>query len=143
MRSFLFTALFLLISSSTFANTTGKWTGWVYWSFQGSGTKCFSDLTLKETESVLHRVGGFFDCDLVTMEVNEQILDKVGNKLFLGEEEVGTFQDGTYQWREKYSSDVMIENTITVKGSNMDYAEKWIQSDGRDLYKIEGRFFKK
>ena len=140
MRSLFLAAIFLLSTSTAFANT--KWTGWVYWSFQGSGVKCLSNLRVNETETTFHRMGGFFDCDLVTMEVNEQILSKVNNKLLLDGVEVGTYENNTYKWTERYSQEVTIQNTIKINATNMDYHEKWIQADGRDLYNIEGRFFR-
>lgn len=143
MRYLLLILTSILLSTSAFATASGKWTGWVYWTFQGSGPKCLADLTLEETEGRLHRVGGFVDCDIVTMEINEEVLTKAEGKLFIDGKEVGTYSQNSFQWTERYSEEVVIENTITVNGTNMDYHEKWIQADGRELYDLQGRFFKK
>lgn len=142
MRSILTFIGALIFSVSAFANVSGKWKGWVYWSFQGHSTKCFSTLELEETANKLHRKGGAIECDFTRMDILEQIFTKVGPILTSEGTEVGTWSEDYFNWTEKYSDDVTIYNEISVKGNSMDYHEKWLHQSGKEIYDIKGRFFR-
>lgn len=143
MRSLLLFCYTLFFSTSSFADVTGAWNGWVYWNYQGSGSKCFSSLKLTETSQGLHRQGGKIECEFARMDISEQILAKVGSALSFENVEVGSWKDDSFEWTEKYSDTVYIENIISIKGNSMDYHEKWMHVSGREIYDIKGRFFRK
>lgn len=132
-----------LFATSVFADVTGNWTGWSDWTFQGQGPRCTSTLQMKESATELKRLGGVIDCGVVAMDMQDALLTKQDGKLFIDGEEVGSIQDDTYTWHERYNEDTMIYTTIIMKGHSMDYLEKWIQmSDNREIYDIKGRLFR-
>lgn len=142
MRSLLVLGFSLLLSIPCLADATGSWTGWVYWTFEGSGSKCFSSLKITETSDSFHREGGNIECDFSRMDLGDLMLQKVGDRLSLEGTEIGNWTENTYHWSEQYSETVYIKNEIIIKGNSMDYHEKWMHVDGREIYDIKGRFFR-
>ena len=143
MRSLLILAIAFTFSTKTIASVSGDWIGWVYWTFEGQGPKCYSDLKLTETVDKLHRQGGNIECDFARMDIIEQSLSKVGTSLMEDGRTVGQWSENHFVWTEEYSETVSIHNEITVKGNSMDYHEKWIHKDGGEIYDIKGRLFRK
>ncbi len=143
MRLLLVFCSALILSGPTFADVSGSWNGWVYWTYQGEGPKCFSSLKLTETSDRLHREGGNIECDFTRMDLSEQVLTKIGTLLRSDNEVVGAWSKDSFKWTEKYSDTVYIENEISVKGNSMDYHEKWMSVSGKEIYDIKGRFFRK
>lgn len=139
----LFAFFFLLTSFTVSAHVSGNWIGWVYWGFQGSQTRCDATLELIESKDVLHRKTGLIDCGVITMEVLETRLEKIEDRLFSENTEVGIWSENRFEWTEVYSEDVTIKNTISVKNNSMDYREEWFLANGQMIYDIQGRFFRR
>ena len=144
MKSLILSLFVMALSLSAFADASGSWNGWVYWTFQGVSTKCFSAVALNETAEGLHRKGGSVECEGAVMSMSEQMLSKVGSVLTSENTEVGSWTENNFKWTEKYSETVSIDNEITVKSNAMDYHERWYHPEnGKEIYDIKGRMFKK
>lgn len=132
-----------LTTTTTFANVSGDWTGWAYWTFQGQGPKCDAKISFIDTASEIHRVKGQIDCSVVFTEMPEETLSKKDGKLFLDGEVVGTYTEDSYHWTEKYSENIAINIDVSGFGTHMDYHESWMDlSVNKELYDISARFFK-
>jgi len=122
---------------------SGKWTGWGEWTYQGSGAHCFMDMSFEDGAEQLSRMGGYFDCSVVALNVEPAKFLKKGTRL-LDESgaEVGSYEGGVIILNESYSADVDIKTTIKVSGLHFDYSEVWrLKKDGSELYNITGRLF--
>ncbi|MGZ3788956.1 MAG: hypothetical protein ACXVLQ_10550 [Bacteriovorax sp.] len=135
--------LFLIMSSVSFANISGEWNGWGTWTYEGSGVKC-NPMTLRfsETNNKLIRAGGYFDCEIVALDVSSGEWTKEGNNLLVDGEIVGTITDHSVHLVEKYSETVKVVSDITINGLHLDYSEMWLDKDDVLIYEIKGRLFK-
>jgi hypothetical protein len=133
----------LIFSSASFAAVQGAWIGWTYWKYDGSDTRCSTNLAFTETADnfIFHK--GFLDCDIITMEIPERTFAKIGDQLFLDQKIVGKWNPNYFEWTERYNDRTVIHISITVDGSHMDYVEHWIQDENTPLYDLTGRLFKK
>lgn len=144
MTKLLTLAFTLLLTSSAFANITGHWSGWGDWTYEGSGTHCYSmKLDLEETDGLLTRHGGYFDCQIVALDVAPAQWEKRGNNLLIDNQIVGSITDKGLHLEEKYSEEVKIITDITYDGNHMDYTETWFNKDQIVVYEITGRFFRR
>ena len=143
MKTTLALATFLWASISM-ANITGQWTGWGDWTYQGSGTHCDSmKLNYIETDTKLVRKPGYFDCQVVGLDIAEGEWTKQGNNLMVDGEIVGTITDTTLHLSESYDENVTVVSDIAIEGTHFDYSEIWYDKDGSVIYEITGRLFKK
>lgn len=140
MKYMLFTVL-LMFQSLAWAGANGKWIGWGYWNYEGSGARCDISLRFIETKTYFQRVGGYFDCSVVGMELPELKMEKKGQDLLLNGEVVGKINGDQVEYKEKYSETVSVETKIQVDGRHLDYQEYWYEKDGDLLYEITGRVF--
>lgn len=132
----------LLFVANSYADISGRWIGQGEWTYEGSGTHCFMNLSFEENASKLIRKPGFFDCDMVGLDVMPLELTKTGNKLFDIEGNlVGTYIGNKIELTEKYSETVNVETTIVVDGLHFDYQEEWKELNGNLIYLIKGRLF--
>lgn len=136
--------LALTICSVSFANITGEWSGWGDWTYEGSGTHC-SPMTLsfEESAGLLVRHGGYFDCQIVALDVAPGQWVKQGNNLLVDNNIVGSITDKGLHMEENYSEDVVIMTDISYEGNHMDYTETWFNKEKIVIYEITGRFFRR
>ncbi len=124
------------------ASVDGKWRGWAYWKYDSDGPKCIAHMIFKETTENFSMIMGDLDCDFVAMQIPERHFVKENGKLLLDGEPVGQFTANTFAWSERYNERTVINVSIKVNGTNLDYVEHWIQDDEKLLYDISGRLFK-
>ena len=131
-----------LLTANAYADLNGKWIGQGEWTFEGSGTHCFMDMSFEENEKELIRKPGSLDCDYVGLDILEETFTKDGTNLKNDRGEiVGSYVNNVINLKESYSESVDIFTTIKVDQLHFDYQEKWITKDGIDVYKIIGRLF--
>jgi len=141
MRKIIFLIL-TLTSFNIFANLNGRWIGQGEWTYQGSGTHCFMQLSFIDTNQYLERKAGYFDCDMVSLEIYPAKFIKQGSQLLNDNGEVvGSYIGNEIKLKEQYDDNVSINSTITFDGLHFDYHESWIGSDGEEIYQIIGRLF--
>lgn len=134
----------LVWSSISFAGISGEWLGWGTWTYDGAGTHCDSmKLSFSETQNKLIRSQGYFDCQVVGMEVAPVEFVKNGNKLLLNDKIVGNISDKSVHYSEQYDENVRVDTDINLEAGHFDYLETWYLKDNSILYKITGRLFKK
>lgn len=137
-------AALLLWSSMSFADVSGKWTGWGDWTYEGSGTHCDTmTMGFVETATKLTRTGGYFDCQVVGLDVSPGEWVKQGNNLIDDGKVVGTITDKTVHLVEQYSDTVKIISDISIEAGHFDYSETWYDKDDVVIYEITGRLFKR
>jgi hypothetical protein len=76
------------------------------------------------------------------MDIPERIFSKVNDELLLDGSIVGKWAAGHYEWAERYNERTVINISIDVDGSHLDYHEHWIQDETTLLYDISGRLFR-
>jgi hypothetical protein len=136
--------VFLLWSSVSFANVSGNWIGWGTWTYVGSGTHCDSmTLGFVETKDKLTRTGGYFDCQVVGLDIDAATFTKQGNNLIVDGVVVGNISENTIHLTEQYSPDVKIVSDIAIEAGHFDYSEIWYDKNDIVIYEITGRLFKK
>jgi len=134
----------LLLSTTAFASLTGQWTGWGDWTYEGAGTHCYSmKLNFEESDGLLVRHGGYFDCQMVGLDVAPGEWTKRGNNLLVDDKIVGTITDSRLHLEEEYSDEVKIVTEVTYEGNHMDYVETWYDKDMIVVYEITGRLFRR
>ncbi|MES3037656.1 MAG: hypothetical protein V4736_07085 [Bdellovibrionota bacterium] len=146
MKSFICfaTLVFVSFAQADLSGVAGDWRGWGQWTFQGSGTDCFPmDISFKETDGQLSRVKGFFECSVVALHSDPLVWEKSGDKLLMDGKEVGTLKPGLVEMSEPYDDEVTVKTTMNIEGNHMDYMEIWTFNDGRPLYEITGRLFRR
>ncbi len=142
MRNILSALILCFCSSMAFANVSGSWLGWVDWSFDGSPAHCDAQMKFNQTSQTLSRQSGFFDCNVVTMQMDAKDWTLKDGQMFEGDVAVGTYGPQEYRWTEDYSSTVKIETEIKLSALHMDYVEVWKnKTDGSEIYIIQGRLF--
>jgi hypothetical protein len=141
-NQFILPTIFFFFAISAFASLEGKWHGWAYWKYQGQGPKCTAQMKFSETEEDFSLVSGHLDCDIVAMTIPDRTFQKIDGKLHDSEKEVGSYTENTYEWIERYNERTVIQVSIKVNGTNLDYSELWIQDESTTLYEISGRLFK-
>jgi hypothetical protein len=135
--------IFLLWSSTSFANFSGNWIGWGTWTYEGSGTHCDTmTLGFIETKDKIIRTGGYFDCQVVGLEVDAREWTKQGNNLLFDGLVVGSFTENSIHLTEKYSETVKVVSDIVMNAGHFDYSESWYGKDDAEIYEIKGRLFK-
>lgn len=135
--------LFLMWSSISFASFSGRWNGWGTWSYQGSETNCDSmTLTFIETKDKLIRKGGYFDCQILGLEIDAKEWNKEGKNLTIDGLVVGTINDNSIHLTEQYSETIKVDSDIVRAAGHFDYNETWYDKDDFQFYQIKGRFFK-
>lgn len=133
-----------LWASVSMAGIAGEWTGWGEWTYEGQGTHCDSmKLNFVETNNKLTRTGGYFDCQVVGLDVNAAEWIKEGNNLLVDGKIVGSMTDKTIHLTEAYDEQVKVVSDITIDGGHFDYKEVWLDKDNSEIYVITGRLFKK
>lgn len=136
--------VFLVWSSMSFANISGNWTGWGTWTYEGSGTHCDSmTLGFVETKDKLTRTGGYFDCQVVGLDIDPGVWTKQGNNLIVDGAVVGTITENAIHVTEQYSDDVKIVSDIAIEAGHFAYSEIWYDKEDVVIYEITGRLFKK
>lgn len=141
MKKIIFVIL-TLTSLNIFADLNGRWIGQGEWSYQGSGTHCFMQLTFVDTNQYLERKPGYFDCDMVGLDIYPAKFKKDGTKLLNANGDVvGSYIGNEVKIKEQYDDNVYINSTIRFDGLHFDYNESWIGSDNEEIYEITGRLF--
>jgi hypothetical protein len=132
----------LFISTNVFADISGHWTGQGEWTYEGSGQHCFMNMSFKENQNKIERVGGSLDCDMVSLGIDSLTLTRSGKDL-LDENNniVGSYENDTLKMTEAYSESVDIKTEIKVNGLHFDYQERWVLKTGDEIYNITGRLF--
>ncbi len=131
-----------LFSMNIFADLNGKWIGQGEWTYQGSGAHCFMQLSFVDTNQYLERKGGYFDCDMVGLNIFPAKFIKKGNDLVDSNGEiVGSYIGNEIHLTEHYDDTVVIHSNIKFDGLHFDYVENWIGSDNQEIYQITGRLF--
>lgn len=131
-----------IFSFNLFANLNGRWIGQGEWSYQGSGTHCFMQLSFVDSVQYLERKAGYFDCDMVGLDIYPAKFIKNGTQLLNENGEiVGSYIGNEIKIKEQYDDNVVINSTIRFDGLHFDYNENWIGSDGDEIYQIIGRLF--
>jgi len=132
----------LLTATCAAAGLSGKWLGQGEWTYQGSGAHCYMNLSFEENDDYLIRKGGYFDCQVVGLNVEPARFRKKGTQLLNEDMNViGSYENNIIKLNEVYSADVDIFTTIKVDGLHFDYSEIWKKKDGSELYNISGRLF--
>jgi len=140
---FLFVLSFTALANASLQGPiSGKWRGWAYWKYDGDGPKCVAHMIFAETNENFAMTMGDLDCDIVAMSIPERQFTKENGKLLLNGEAVGLYTESTYEWSERYNERTVINVSIKVNGTNIDYVEHWIQDEEKLLYEITGRLFK-
>lgn len=140
----LIAALVLTFSSVSFAGLTGEWSGWGDWMYEGAGTHCYKmKINFEETKGQLIRHGGFFDCEMVALDVSPGEWVVQGNNLMMGDKIVGSLTEKGLHMEEEYTDDIVIMTDISYEGNHMDYTETWFDRDQIVIYEITGRFFRR
>lgn len=141
----LITLTALLLTTTSFANIGGQWSGWGDWTYQGmGGSHCYSmKMNLEETDSLLVRHGGQFECEMISLSLSPAQWVKRGNNLLVDDKIVGTITDKRMHVEEEFSDSVKVVTDITYEGNHMDYSETWYNDDMLMIYEITGRFFRK
>lgn len=143
MKSGLFILIVFGFLNTANADLGGSWVGWAYWKYMGDGPKCSANLNFEESEETFSLLAGDLDCDIVAMEIPERLFTKKDGELLLDGAPAGKFTENSYEWTERYNERTVINVSIKVNGTNLDYVEHWIQDEDTLLYDISGRLFKK
>jgi hypothetical protein len=137
-----FFLMLTLFSFNLLANLNGRWIGQGEWSYQGSGTHCFMQLSFVDTDQYLERKAGYFDCDMVGLDIYPAKFFKKGSQLLNANGDVvGTYIGNEIKLEEQYDDTVVIRSSIKFDGLHFDYNENWIGSDNNLIYQIVGRLF--
>lgn len=134
--------LIIGFSLNAHAAIEGNWIGWADWKYQGDGPKCSAHMSFSETADTFTFKTGFLDCDIITVDIPERVFTKINDELFLENSKVGKWNSVHYEWTERYNERTVINVSIDVEGSHLDYKEQWIQDENTLLYDITGRLFK-
>ncbi len=138
----IFVLMISVLSFNLFANLNGRWIGQGEWSYQGSGTHCFMQLTFIDSAQYLERKAGYFDCDMVGLDIFPAKFIKNGTQLINENGDVvGSYIGNEIKLTEQYDDNVVINSSIRFDGLHFDYNESWIGSDGKEIYQIIGRLF--
>lgn len=141
-KLFLIVALVLLASAAE-ADFAGKWIGWGSWTFKGDGVGCNPmQMQWAESKDSISIVGGYFDCDVVGMNLGNQTWVLKNGLLFdENQKQVGTY-DGTFFEVDTPSPNENTSIHIKVKrdAGHIDYEEIWYNPNEK-IYVIEGRMF--
>jgi hypothetical protein len=133
---------FNFLSTLTYADINGNWSGFGYWSFDGGSVRCLMNISFLDNNNVIVREKGFFDCDFTAMELPELKLKKVGNNLVdENNKVVGKNSNNEISFIENYSDTVDVSTSIISHGTNLDYSETWYNKNKVEIYQIKGRFF--
>ena len=138
-------------SSAEAKDLNGRWLGWVDWTYDGSGTRCDSQMHFQQNETQLSRVQAQFDCQVVYMEAEPKTWLLKNGKMYQQDaqgnavgEALGEYADKYFHWVENYDENVIIENEIRIEARHIDYKEKWTKiSDQSTIYLLNGRLFLK
>lgn len=141
INTLLFLIVFSFLSVAN-ASVAGKWRGWAYWKFDGEGPKCIAHMIFQETEKEFALIMGDLDCDIVAMQIPERRFTKENGVLLLDGKPAGKFSENTFEWSERYNERTVINVSVKVNRTNMDYVEHWIEDEDTLLYEITGRLFK-
>lgn len=136
--------LLCFMCSVSFANVSGKWIGWGDWIYEGSGVHCNSmTMNFVETDKKLIREGGYFDCQVVGLDLTSGEWTKQGTNLLSDGVVVGTITENSIHLTEQYSENVKIVSDISMDAGHFDYSEVWYDQDDIVIYEITGRLFRK
>lgn len=138
--------LFLtFISLQSQASISGSWTGWGSWAFRNEQDLIPCNLMKMrwtENEKSLSLAHGFYDCEVVRMEIDPVSWQKVGQDLFdENSSKVGTYDGQNLDIKiQSPVENTMIHIKIKREANHFDYRETWFNSDEK-VYIIKGRFF--
>lgn len=142
MKKFLSILILCLGSHFAYASAAGSWLGWIYWSFDGSPTRCEAKMKFTQTSETFERSSGFLDCNVVTMEMDPKAWALKDGQMYEDGKSIGIYEDNHYHWIENYSPTVQIETDVLVSGGHLDYVENWTKKlDQSSIYHLEGRLF--
>lgn len=136
-------ALLILIAPAfAFADLTGRWEGAGEWLFDGQGPECAMALDFRESATELKRLGGFFNCGIVTLRTGPATWTKRGEDLLVGDDVIGRRTAETLETVEapEPGSKVRVHTKIVETAGRLKYEEVWIGEDGRQIYLIHGEF---
>lgn len=139
-------ALLILIAPAfAFADLTGRWEGAGEWLFDGQGPECAMALDFRESPTELKRLGGFFNCGIVTLQTGPATWTKQDEELLADGVVIGRRTADTVETIEapEEGSKVRVHTKITETAGRLKYEEVWIGSDGRQIYLIHGEFEKR
>ena len=133
----------LLIAAVAEARLAGSWVGWGQWSFKGDGVRCSPmQMQWSESANTIAIEKGYFDCDVVAMELGHTAWTINDGRLFdENQKEVGRY-DGNYFEVEMPSpnENTMIQIRVRREANHYDYEEIWYNTHEK-IYVIEGRLF--
>lgn len=137
--------LALLVSSLpalAFADLSGRWEGAGEWLFDGQGPECAMALTFQENAAELKRLGGFFNCGVVTLQTGSAAWTKRGEELLANGVIVGRRTADSLEMVEapKEGSKVRVHTKIFEASGRLKYEETWIGENGAQIYLIRGEF---
>ena len=144
MKSFL-TLATLLLAITANASFLGNWAGFGSWKFrgQGDGTHCPSmTMTWSETSSSIGIEKGYFDCEVVGMELGQTNWKLQDGQLIDENNTVVGNYDGVHLAVEMPSPNekTTISIHITRVANHLEYQEVWYSAVEK-VYVIEGRLF--
>jgi hypothetical protein len=141
----LFVMILTFSTLPAFASIAGDWTGWGFWAFKKEEDQTNCDLmkmTWRETATELILEKGFFECDVVAMELDRTVWKKQGQNLIdENKKTIGTY-DGQNLEVIIPSPNVNTQISVKIKreANHFDYREVWFNSQEK-VYIIKGRFF--
>jgi len=139
-------SLFVLFCSlNSVASIAGQWTGFGTWKFQnkGEGARCMPmTMTWSENKNTLNLEQGYFDCEMVGLDLGSSIWTKKGDVLFdENNNEIGTY-NGTQLNVIIPSPNEKTKISVSIKreANHIDYEEIWF-NEFEKVYIITGRLF--
>jgi hypothetical protein len=132
----------LLWSSISLASITGNWNGWGSWSYEDASTPCDPmNINFIETSNKLTRTGGYFNCQVVGLELDAKEWEKKDGKVIVDGAVVGSYSENSFHITEQYSENVKVDSDIVKTAGHLDYSEVWYDKNDNEIYEIKGRFF--
>ena len=133
----------LLLSVTAHAGLAGKWIGWGTWTFKGDGVGC-NPMTMQwsETKTSIAITGGYFDCQVVGMDLGDTAWTLKDAVLFdENQKAVGTYDGSRFEVdMPSPNENTSIHIIVKREGNHYDYQEIWY-NPAEKIYVIEGRLF--
>jgi len=140
-----FVLLITLVSLSAHASLAGDWIGWGTWKFrgEGAGANC-NPMKMHWSESAdkIAITTGVFDCEVVTMYLDETAWTLKDGKLFDDQNnEVGKYDGSHFEvLMPSPNENTTIQVIVDRAANHYDYQEIWFNQTEK-VYVIQGRLF--
>lgn len=137
--------LTLLISTISWADLSGNWTGFGTWKFKGEGEGSYCSpmqMQWSENQNTIAIEKGLFSCEFADMYLEKTAWTIKDGLLFDEEQkEVGSYDGANLQvYMSIPNETTSIHIQVKRDGNHYDYQEVWFNSVEK-IYVIEGRFF--